>query len=411
MPRPAQVAATAIPLVVLLGILLLVRQDAQRHVAVGPSPSACAITTCASPSPSPSPSPSESPSPSPPAPPPPAPPAALPPPPPVPCAAGGGEPGGNIAANYPVAFAFAPDGRLFWAERSGTVKVWQAGGPRVFASVATSTSGERGLLGLALSPSFASDRYVYAMYSETDNAHQTVVRWTDCGGQGASRTTIVAGLPTGSDCCHKGGRIAFGPGGFLYVTVGDNHQAPAAQAPCDPRGKVLRYTASGQPAGTGCGAMWVSGLRNPFGIAFAPDGTLALTNNGPSGDAGTPCGGCGDEVYVVGRAGGVNYQWPYCWGYSHPFNGSGGCHNLPPPQYSTEGGGGFPQKTPFFVAPTGMTYANGHFLFCAYSTHRMYQYNGEGSVSDTGLTGCELDVKQGPDGALFTSDEGMIYRH
>ncbi|HXO66730.1 MAG TPA: hypothetical protein VN863_01900, partial [Candidatus Dormibacteraeota bacterium] len=61
MPRPAQVAATAIPLVVLLGILLLVRQDAQRHVAVGPSPSACAITTCASPSPSPSPSPSESP--------------------------------------------------------------------------------------------------------------------------------------------------------------------------------------------------------------------------------------------------------------------------------------------------------------------------------------------------------------
>jgi glucose/arabinose dehydrogenase len=234
------------------------------------------------------------------------------------------------------------------------------------------------------------------------------VRWTDCGGQGVNRASIVANLPAGPDCCHKGGRIAFGPDGFLYVTIGDNHNAPAAQVLCDPRGKVLRYTASGQPAGTGCGATWVRGLRNPFGIAFAPDGTLAVTNNGPSGDAGTPCGGCGDEFYLVGRSGGVDYQWPYCWGYSHTLGSS--CQGLPPPQYSTEGGP-YPPSHPFFVAPTGMTYANGHFLFCAYSTGHLYQYNSEGSVGDTGLSGCALDVKQGPDGALFTSDEGTIYRH
>jgi glucose/arabinose dehydrogenase len=284
---------------------------------------------------------------------------------------------------------------------------------KVFATVATTTSGERGLLGLALSPSFASNHYVYAMYAEPDGLHQTIVRWTDCAGTGTQPTTIVSGLPGGTTCCHKGGRIAFGPDGFLYATLGDLHSAPAlnAQDPCDPRGKVLRYTAGGAPAGVGCGANWVSGLRNSFGLAFAPDGTLALTNNGPSGDAGTPCGSCGDEFYLVGKGGGVNYQWPYCWGYTHPLPSSNNnCHNLPAPQYSTEGGP-YAKNNPFFIAPTGIAYANGHFLFCAQSPAHVYQYVSNGLVVDTGIGGCSLDIKQGPDGALFTSDAGTIYRH
>ena len=313
-----------------------------------------------------------------------------------------------------MALAFAPDGRLFWDERAGTIKVWQGGAARVFATVATTQSGERGLLGLALPPSFASNHFVYAMYSEPDGAHQTIMRWTDCGGAGTNPTVIVSGLPGGTTCCHKGGRLAFGPDGFLYATLGDLHSAPNlnAQDPCDPRGKVLRYTPSGAPAGVGCGPNWVSGLRNSFGLAFAPDGTLALTNNGPSGDAGTPCGSCGDEFYLVGKGGGVDYQWPYCWGYTHPFPASNNtCHNLPGPQYSTEGGGRYPQSNPFFVAPTGMTYANGHFLFCAQSPANLFQYVGDRNVVNTGIGGCSLDVKQAPDGALFTSDAGAIYRH
>ena len=83
-------------------------------------------------------------------------------------------PSRNISANYATALAFAPDGRLFWAERSGTVKVWQDGGARTFATVKTVTTergggySERGLLGLAISPTFNQDRFVYAFYSDSE---------------------------------------------------------------------------------------------------------------------------------------------------------------------------------------------------------------------------------------------------
>lgn len=278
------------------------------------------------------------------------------------------------------------------------MKVYEGGAIHAFATVATSTSGERGLLGLAI-----SSRYVFAFYSNTDGVNQSIIRWTDCGGAAQSPTIIASGLPAGSDCCHKGGRLAVSPDGHLFATIGDNHDAPSAQNPASLRGKVIRFNLDG-----GGRTVWTSGLRNPFGIAFAPDGSMGLTNNGPSGDAGTPCGGCGDEFYWVGQNAGVDYQWPYCWGYSNQINGQS-CHGLPEPQFSTE-------NTKLFVAPTGVTWAGsgtyaGHFLFCANSNSRMYEYVSPHDVAFTGLTGCGLDVKQGPDGALYSSNSGTIYRH
>ena len=287
------------------------------------------------------------------------------------------------------------------------MRVYQGGASKDFARVNASTSGERGLLGLAVS----TDRFVYAFYSRADDTtKQRVVRWPDCAGNAGPMQVIVDNLPGGTDCCHKGGRLALGPDGKLFVTLGETHVPNAAQDPADPRGKVLRYN----PDGSGQ-EVWVAGLRNPFGIAIAPDGTMALTNNGPSGDAGTPCGSCGDEFYVVGKAAGIVYQWPYCWGYSHPFNGQSGCHGLPGPQYSTEGGP-YARGNPYFVAPTGVAwvqsgkYAN-HFVFCAdIDAGNVLEYMGQGSVSDTGIPGCLLDVKQGPDGALYVSNAGTISR-
>src|SRR4029077_531008 len=114
------------------------------------------------------------------------------------------------------------------------------GGSHTFASIATVTTepgggySERGLLGLAISPSFMRDRFVYAFYSDTDRANQHVIRWTDCAGA-ASDPMVIITLPSGGDCCHKGGRIAFGTGGLLYVTLGDEHDAGAAQDTGDPR--------------------------------------------------------------------------------------------------------------------------------------------------------------------------------
>jgi glucose/arabinose dehydrogenase len=308
-----------------------------------------------------------------------------------------------------VALAWSPDGRLFWAERSGSIKVFEGGSVHTFATVSTVTSepgggnSERGLLGLATSGS-----YVFAFYSTTDYATQSIVRWTDCGGNATNPVTIARGLPAGSDCCHKGGRLAVSPDGHLFATIGDNHTASSAQVPTDLRGKVIRFNLDGSG-----GTVWTLGLRNPFGIAFSPDGSMAVTNNGPSGDAGTPCGSCGDEFDLVGRGAGVTYEWPTCWGYNHPFGGHSTCQGLGP-QYSTEGGA-YNRSSPYFVAPTGVTWSTneyaGHFLFCAYSNQHLYQYNGQGSVTDTGVGGCRYDVKQGPDGALYSSTDGAIYRH
>src|ERR1700730_5574960 len=213
-----------------------------------------------------------------------------------PCAVGTqAPPGGTISADFATALAFAPDGRLFYAERSGTVKVWQDGSAHTFASVTTVTTqpgggySERGLLGLAISPTFAQDRFVYALYSDADYAHQHVVRWADCKGTGTNATVIIT-LPSGGDCCHKGGRIAFGGDGKLYVTLGDEHAAGTPQATSDVRGKVLRYNPDGSvpgdnPFGAG-NPVWAFVFRIPCGIAFSASGQLAITGNGPTGDVG-----------------------------------------------------------------------------------------------------------------------------
>src|SRR5438094_8491038 len=212
-----------------------------------------------------------------------------------------------VAADFATALAWSPDGRLFYAERAGTIRTFDGKTSRVFATVSASTSGERGVLGLGVSPSFQSDHFVYAFYSRADDeSRQRVVRWTDQGGSGARLTTIIDNLPAGDDCCHKGGRLAFGPDGKLYVTLGENHLAAEAQRSTSLRGKVLRYNPDGSVPGDNpyrpSNPLWAIGLRNPDVLAFSAHGRLFVTDNGPTGDAGTPGSGW-DEVDQVVRGG------------------------------------------------------------------------------------------------------------
>jgi len=96
-----------------------------------------------------------------------------------------------------------------------------------------------------ISPGFSRDHLVFAFYSDTDYVHQHVIRWVDCAGS-ASGARVIVTLPSGSDCCHKGGRLAFGGDRqALQSTLGEEHTASAAQNTGDVRGKVLRYNPDG----------------------------------------------------------------------------------------------------------------------------------------------------------------------
>ncbi|TMB71570.1 MAG: PQQ-dependent sugar dehydrogenase [Chloroflexi bacterium] len=313
------------------------------------------------------------------------------------------------SADFATALAWAPDKRLFYAERSGDIRTFDGTNHGLFARVPTSTDGERGLLGLALSPTFDKDHFVYAFYSRSDDpTRQRVVRWLDRSGVGTSLTILIDNLPAGSDCCHKGGRLAFGRDGKLYVTLGENHVASAAQNASDLRGKILRYNPDGtvptdNPFGAG-NPVWAIGLRNPFGLAFSPDGKLLVTDNGPSGDAGTPGSGW-DEVDLVVRGG--NYQWPTCYGNGIHLSRSSCVGTLPTWESGSQ-----------TVVPTGATFVStqgpsgyqGLFVFCSYSQARLKVMPADGSRILFDGPRCQLDVKEGLDHALYLSDTSAIYR-
>ena len=314
-----------------------------------------------------------------------------------------------VAAAFATALAFAPDGRLFFVERAGTIKVVQDGAAKVFGTVAASTTGERGLLGLAISPTFATDRAVYTFHSSRNGTTQEIVRWTDCAGVGRNPETIVE-LPAGSSCCHKGGRLAFGPDGKLYVALGDTFVSTAAADPGDVRGKILRYNADGSvpadnPFGAG-NAVWATGMRNPFGLAIAPNGQMAVTVNGPTGDAGAPSTGY-DMVYTHVTRGSAG-QWPACYGYSHSIRGAS-CPTYEP-EWSSEARTVVPSGATFVNASGPAPYA-GKLVFCTLNDGMLVLTEGTPHATVTqGDDGCLLDVKQAPDNALYFSDATTIHR-
>jgi glucose/arabinose dehydrogenase len=329
---------------------------------------------------------------------------------------GQSPPSTTVGANFPTALAFAPDGRLFYTERTGTVKVWQDGAGKTFAAVPTVTTeagggySERGLLGLAISPTFATDRFVYAFYSDANRTQQHVIRWRDCAGTGVEATVLIT-LPSGGDCCHKGGRIAFGTDGMLYVTLGEEHTASAAQDTSDPRGKVLRYKPDGGvPADNPFGPtnpVWAYGMRNPFGIAVSSTGQIAVTSNGPSGDAGSP--GTGYDTVILSLARGGAYQWPKCYGYSHAL-AAASCAGLIPPDWSSENSTVVPTGAAFVDASGPAAYA-GHLVFCTFEAGmRVVTPGSPHATAAQGPSQCKLAVVEGPDHALYISDTNGIYR-
>ncbi|HET7791833.1 MAG TPA: PQQ-dependent sugar dehydrogenase, partial [Rhizobacter sp.] len=216
------------------------------------------------------------------------------------------------------AFTQAPDGRFFVAEQAGSLRVVTPQGtllPTPFITLPVDPTGERGLIGVALHPNFASNRYLYLHYTTTENGtHNRVSRFT----ANASNPNVVqtgselriADLPALSPAVnHNGGALQFGNDGKLYVAVGDNSDGSKSPDLNDPMGKMLRFNDDGSipsdnpfcttPATLRC-AIWARGLRNPFSFAVRPsDGRMHIND----------VGSLTWEEINVGAAG-ANYGWP-----------------------------------------------------------------------------------------------------
>lgn len=203
----------------------------------------------------------------------------------------------DLDAPWSIAFY---DGAALVSERDSAriLELDDAGQARVIATVDdVAPRGEGGLLGLAVHES-----HLYAYFTAEDE--NRIERFPISGTPGnlsvGNPEVLLDGIPAGST--HNGGRIAFGPDGLLYATVGDAGNREAAQDRDSPSGKILRMTPEGGvPEGNPFpGSLVYSyGHRNPQGLAWAQDGTLYASEFGQN---------TWDELNVIEPGG--NYGWP-----------------------------------------------------------------------------------------------------
>lgn len=316
----------------------------------------------------------------------------------------------TVVANaaFPVVMAFAPDGRMFYNElRTGNIRVVQNGAllAQPLATLVVETSGERGLLGLALDPQFAANRRVYVLHSDPAGKHR-IVRFTEANNTGSNLTVMVDNLP--SAVVHNGGNIAFGPDGMLYVTLGDATVPANSQDRDSLSGKILRYDVSTAPAtvppnnpfGAGNPAFNL-GLRNSFDFTFHPQsGIIYASENGPN---------CDDEINRI--VAGANYGWRP----NYPCGDNDPQYRAPIMRFTPP------------IAPTGITFYTaavfpqftGNLFLVDFNQGRVRRFvvdeaaMGEILFSEVvvdGGFGPLLDILPGPGGNIYFSSANGIHR-
>jgi len=276
----------------------------------------------------------------------------------------------------PTAFTFTPDGSdIFITQQGGKLRLIQ-NGVLVTDPVVTLTvnnTGERGLIGVAVHPDYASNHYVYLYYTvpagaERSAAFNKIVRITVNGttmAAGSLVTILELNDLSASHTNHNGGAMAFGPDGKLYVAVGENATGTNAQNLDNYLGKVLRINADGSvPEGnpfTGNEAksrIWAYGLRNPYSITFDRiSGRLFVNDVGE---------GTWEEINDA-TTGGLNFGWPNkegfcttnCTNYTQPIHVYGHASDTDGKGCSIVGGTFFnPVSTTYPVSYRGQYFFN-----------------------------------------------------
>jgi glucose/arabinose dehydrogenase len=277
------------------------------------------------------------------------------------------------------------------------------------------SDGERGALGVAVDPRWPARRFVYVFATRTTSKglRNQVIRIKVENGRNMGLRTLLS-VSAGPASNHNGGRIAFGPDGKLYVVIGENAVPSNAQdRSANLHGKILRINPDGSvPTGNPFGTrIWVYGIRNSIGFAWdRTTGRLWETDNGPD---------CNDEVNLIRK--GRNYGWgpnADCSSGSAPTNTN---NSGPTPRV-------LPKHT--FVDTIGITGAafcracglgaafNGDLVVGAVNDGviRRFDLNATRSGFDSGPTvvldrpGPVLSMEVGPNGRIFFSDFGAIYR-
>lgn len=307
----------------------------------------------------------------------------------------------------PTAMAFAPDGRLFVCQQGGQLRVIKNGIllTTPFVTVSTVLDGERGLLGVAFDPNFASNNFIYVYYTaQTPAPHNRLSRFTANGDVAVAGSEVVLlelnNLSSATN--HNGGAIHFGADGKLYIAVGENANPPNSQTLGNLLGKILRINADGSiptdnpffNTATGVNrAIWALGLRNPFTFDFQPGTGRMFIND------------VGQNTFEEINDGiaGSNYGWPNC---------EGTCSNSsfrdPLFQYAHSGGGitGCAITGGVFYSPAVSQFPSdyvGKYFFADLCSGFIKRFDpATGTVADfaTGISQ-PVDLKVGPDGNLY----------
>ena len=351
----------------------------------------------------------------------------------------------------PWRIAFLPDGRMLITEKVGPVWLVSPQGQKI-APVANTPpvywQGQNGMLGVFLSPHYASDQSIYLTYAEPGDyggglaLARGKLTLTATSARLENFEVLWHQMPKGKGG-QEGAQIAFSPDGqSLFLTVGDRQRFTPAQDPNQPEGKILRLTLDGKPAPgnphfgeTGAATIplidppkdtdaaktapvvstytfpgpnltpaetWTSGHRTPYGMAFSPSGELWEVEHGPRG---------GDELNLIEK--GRNYGWPVV-SFGQNYDG------VPIPNPSTQ---------PDFAMPALYwvpVIAPGNLMFYT-GTQTFPQWNGSGFVS--GLVTMSLvrivfdghggakaverwevghrirDIEEAPDGSLWMLED------